>query len=168
VQYALWMRDLPPAHHERLIRWWQDDIEGTGRVPLLSTEEKPEVLRFAGGTDADLYLEWQQFLMRIIANAFDLPPFFVGLEHDVNRSTADAALRQAFSTAIVPTAKLFAEHITHDAIAKKLGWRDLKFVFTGLDAQDPRELAELHEILIRSGVMTVNEARVARGLQPLA
>ena len=168
VQYALWMRDLPPAHHERLIRWWQDDIEGTGRVPLLSTEEKPEVLRFAGGTDADLYLEWQQFLMRIIANAFDLPPFFVGLEHDVNRSTADAALRQAFSTAIVPTAKLFAEHITHDAIAKKLGWRDLKFVFTGLDAQDPRELAELHEILIRSGVMTVNEARTARGLQPLS
>ena len=168
VQYALWMRDLPPAHHERLIRWWQDDIEGTGRVPLLSTEEKPEVLRFAGGNDADLYLEWQQFLMRIIANAFDLPPFFVGLEHDVNRSTADAALRQAFSTAIVPTAKLFAEHITHDAIGKKLGWRDLKFVFTGLDAQDPRELAELHEILIRSGVMTVNEARAARGLQPLA
>jgi HK97 family phage portal protein len=168
VQYALWMRDLPPAHHERLIRWWQDDIEGTGRVPLLSTEEKPEVLRFAGGTDSDLYLEWQQFLMRIIANAFDLPPFFVGLEHDVNRSTADAALRQAFSTAIVPTAKLFAEHITHDAIAKKLGWRDLKFVFTGLDAQDPRELAELHEILIRSGVMTVNEARAARGLAPLA
>ena len=168
VQYALWMRDLPPAHHERLIRWWQDDIEGTGRVPLLSTEEKPEVLRFAGGTDADLYLEWQQFLMRIIANAFDLPPFFVGLEHDVNRSTADAALRQAFSTAIVPTAKLFAEHITHDAIGKKLGWRDLKFVFTGLDAQDPRELAELHEILIRSGVMTVNEARAARGLQPLS
>jgi hypothetical protein len=48
VQYALWLRDLPPTHHERLIRWWQDDIEGTGRVPLLSTEEKPEVLRFAG------------------------------------------------------------------------------------------------------------------------
>jgi HK97 family phage portal protein len=168
VQYALWMRDLPPVHHERLIRWWQDDIEGTGRVPLLSTEEKPEVLRFAGGTDADLYLEWQQFLMRIIANAFDLPPLFVGLEHDVNRSTADAALRQAFSTAIVPTAKLFAEYITHDVIAKRLGWRDLKFVFSGLEAQDPRELAELHEILIRSGVMTVNEVRAARGLQPVS
>jgi hypothetical protein len=29
-------------------------------------------------------------------------------------------------------------------------------------------LAELHEILIRSGVMTVNEARAARGLQPVA
>ena len=167
VQYALWLRDLAPSQHERLIRWWQDDIEGTGRVPLLSTEEKPEVLRFAGGTDGDLYLEWQQFLLRMIANAFDLPPFFLGLEHDVNRSTADAALRQAFSTAIVPTARLFAEHITRDAIGKKLGWHDLEFVFTDLEAEDPRDKAELHEILIRSGVLTVNEARAARGLAPI-
>ena len=36
VQYALWLQDLGPAQHERLIRWWQDEIEGTGRVPILS------------------------------------------------------------------------------------------------------------------------------------
>ena len=56
VQYALWLNEATPAQHERLIRWWQDEIEGTGRVPLLSTEQKPEVLRFAQGTDADLRL----------------------------------------------------------------------------------------------------------------
>ena len=48
-----------------MIRWWQDEIEGTGRVPLISTEQKPEVLRFAQGTDADLRLAWQEFLIRI-------------------------------------------------------------------------------------------------------
>ncbi|MGA7884431.1 MAG: phage portal protein, partial [Acidobacteriaceae bacterium] len=37
VQYALWLNETTPAQHERLIRWWQDEIEGTGRVPLLST-----------------------------------------------------------------------------------------------------------------------------------
>ena len=57
VQYALWLQDLTPEHHERLIRWWQDEIEGTGRVPILSVESKPEVLRFGGGTDADLRLQ---------------------------------------------------------------------------------------------------------------
>src|SRR5664280_437066 len=30
--------------------WWQDEIEGTGKVPILSVETKPEVLRFSGGT----------------------------------------------------------------------------------------------------------------------
>jgi hypothetical protein len=70
VQYALWLQDLTPAHHERLIRWWQDEIEGTGRVPILSAESKPEVLRFGAGTDADLRLAWQEFLLRIIADCF--------------------------------------------------------------------------------------------------
>ena len=65
VQYALWLQDLTPEHHERLIRWWQDEIEGTGKVPILSVESKPEVLRFGGGTDADLRLQWQEFLLRV-------------------------------------------------------------------------------------------------------
>jgi HK97 family phage portal protein len=167
VQYALWLKDLTPAHHERLIRWWQDEIEGTGKVPILSVENKPEVLRFGGGTDADLRLAWQEFLLRVMANAFDLPPQFLGVERDVNRSTATEMNDVAFQHAIVPTARLFAEHITRDAIAKKLGWHDLEFVFTELDAQNEMEQAQIDEILLRSGVMTVNEVRRMRGLAEL-
>jgi len=164
VQYALWLKDLSPAHHERLIRWWQDEIEGTGKVPILSVESKPEVLRFGGGTDADLRLAWQECLLRVIADAFDLPPQFLGLERDVNRSTAAEMNDVAFQHAIVPTARLFAEHITRDAIAKRLGWNDLEFVFTELDAKNEMEQAQIEEILLRNGVLTVNEVRRMRGL----
>jgi phage portal protein BeeE len=167
VQYALWLQDLGPAQHERLIHWWQDEIEGTGRVPILSVESKPEVLRFGQGTDSDLRLAWQEFLLRVIADAFDLPPFFLGVEHDVNRSTAAELSDLAFRQAIVPTARLFAEHLTRDAISKKLGWGDLEFVFTDVDAKNERDEAEIQEILLRSGVLTVNEVRRMRGLPPL-
>jgi len=168
VQYALWLQDLQPAQHERLIRWWQDEIEGTGRVPILSAESKPEVLRFGAGNDQDLRLAWQEFLIRLIAGAFDLPPLFLGLEHDVNRNTAAELMEQAFRTAIVPTARLLAEHLTRDAIVKRLGWTDLEFVFTDVDARDEREEAEIQEILLRSGVLTVNEVRRMRGLPELS
>jgi len=164
VQYALWLQGLTPAHHERLIRWWQDEIEGTGRVPIISAESKPEVLRFGAGTDADLRLAWQEFLMRIIADAFDLPAQFLGLEQDVNRSTAAEMSEMAFRSAIVPTARLLAEYLTRDAIGKKLGWTDLEFVFTDVDAQDEMQQAQIDEILLRNGVVTVNEVRRARGL----
>jgi phage portal protein BeeE len=164
VQYALWLQDLSPAHHERLIRWWQDEIEGTGRVPILSVESKPEVLRFGGGTDQDLRLGWQEFLLRVIADAFDLPPFFLGLESDVNRSTAGELSDQAFRSAVVPTARLFAEHLSRDAIAKKLGWTDLEFVFSDTEVRNELEEAQIQEILLRNGVLTVNEVRRMRGL----
>jgi hypothetical protein len=168
VEYALWLQGLTPEHHERLIRWWQDEIEGTGRVPILSVESKPEVLRFGGGTDADLRLQWQEFLLRVIADAFDLPPQSLGLERDVNRSTAAEMSDQAFQQAIVPTARLFAEYLTRGTISKKLGWNDLEFVFTDVDASgDEMEEAQIQAILLQNGVLTVNEVRRMRGLPAL-
>jgi hypothetical protein len=168
VQYALWLQDLTPEHHERLIRWWQDEIEGTGKVPILSVESKPEVLRFGGGTDADLRLQWQEFLLRVVASAFDLPPFYLGVERDVNRSTAGEMNDMAFRQAIVPTARLLAEQLTRGAIGKKLGWNDLEFVFAELDTTDPLEEAQIQQILLQNGVLTVNEVRRMRGLGEMA
>src|ERR1041384_4446781 len=167
VEYALWLQGLTPERHERLIRWWQDEIEGTGRVPILSVENKPEVLRFGGGTDAALRLAWQEFLIRVIADAFDIPPQLLGMERDVNRSTAVEMNDQAFRQAIVPTARMFAEHITRDAISKKLGWNDLEFVFTDTDVANEMEEAQIQEILLRNGVLTNNEVRRMRGLPEL-
>jgi phage portal protein BeeE len=167
VQYALWLNETTPAQHERLIRWWQDEIEGTGRVPLLSTEQKPEVLRFAQGTDADLRLNWQQFLIRMVGNAFSLPPVLLGLEQDVNRSTAESLLDEAFHSAIVPLARLIAEHFTRDLFAKRLGWPEFEFVFNDLDATDEMQEVQMQTALLAAGVLTVNEVRAMRGLAPI-
>ncbi len=167
VQYALWLDEATPQQHERLIRWWQDEVEGTGQVPILSSPSKPEVLRFAGGTDADLRLQWQEFLMRVIANAFDLPPMLLGVQSDVNRSTAAEFAEEAFQSAVVPLAKLIAEHITRDIFAKALGWDDIEFVFNDLVTRDAMEEAAIQTQLIGAGVLTVNEVRAQRGLPPL-
>jgi HK97 family phage portal protein len=167
VQYALWLNEATPEQHDRLIRWWQDEIEGTGRVPILSCEQKPEVLRFAGGTDADLRLQWQQFLIVLIANAFELPPMLLGLQADVNRSTASEMADEAFQSAIVPVAKLFAEHITRDLFAKKLGWREFEFLFNDLESRDEMEEVQIQTELLKAGVITIDEVREMRGLPPL-
>jgi len=167
AQYALWLNEATPTQHDRLIRWWQDEIEGTGRVPLLSTEQKPEVLRFAQGTDADLRLAWQEFLIRMVANAFGLPPLLLGLESDVNRSTAAELADEAFRGAISPMAHLLAEHITRDLFAKCIGWREFEFVFNDLNARDEETELAVQVQLLQAGVLTVDEVRAMRGLGPL-
>src|SRR5262249_22080724 len=155
AQYALWLNEATPAQHDRLIRWWQDEIEGTGRVPLLSTEQKPEVLRFAQGTDADMRLAWQEFLIRMVANAFGLPPLLLGLESDVNRATAAELADEAFRGAIEPLAKLIAQHITRDLFGKCIGWREFEFVFNDLSARDEETELAIQVQLLAAGVYTV-------------
>jgi len=167
AQYALWLNEATPAQHDRLIRWWQDEIEGTGRVPLLSSEQKPEVLRFAQGTDADMRLAWQEFLIRMVANAFGLPPLLLGLENDVNQSTASELTDEAFRCAISPLANLIAGHITRDLFAKCIGWREFEFVFNALEAKDELTEVTVQVQLLQAGVLTVNEVRAMRGLGPL-
>ena len=168
VQYALWLNEATPEQHDRLIRWWQDEIEGTGKVPILSCEQKPEVLRFAGGTDADLRIQWQEFLIRMIANAFDLPPMLLGLSSDVNRATASEFADEAFQSAIVPVAKLLAEQITRDLFAKRLGWREFEFVFNDLESRNEMEELQIQTGLLNAGVLSIDEVRQMRGLPPRA
>jgi phage portal protein BeeE len=168
AQYALWLNEATPTQHDRLIRWWQDEIEGTGRVPLISTQQKPEVLRFAQGTDADLRLAWQEFLIRMVANAFGLPPLMLGLEADVNQSTAAEMTDEAFRGAISPLAMLLAGHITRDLFGKCIGWREFEFVFNELNARDEETELAVQVQLLQAGVLTVNEVRAMRGLGPLS
>jgi phage portal protein BeeE len=137
-------------------------------VPLISTEQKPEVLRFAQGTDADLRLQWQQFLIRMVANAFGLPPLLLGLEGDVNRATAAELADEAFRGAIEPLAKLLAQHITRDVFGKCVGWREFEFVFNDLDGRDELTELSVQVELLKAGVLTVNEVRAMRGLGPLS
>jgi phage portal protein BeeE len=166
VQYALWLDETTPEQHDRLIRWWQDEIEGTGRVPVLSCEKKPEVLRFAGGTDADLRIAWQEFLIRMIGNAFDLPPMLLGLEADVNQSTAGEFADEAFQSAIVPVARLLAEHISRDLFGKCIGWPEFEFLFNDLEARDEQGELNIQIQLLNAGVLSVAEVRAMRGLPP--
>jgi hypothetical protein len=91
----------------------------------------------------------------------------LGLESDVNQSTAGEMADEAFQSAIVPVAKLIAEQITRDLFAKKLGWREFEFCFNDLESRDEMEELQIQTTLLQAGVLTVDEVRAMRGLGPI-
>jgi phage portal protein BeeE len=102
----------------------------------------------------------------MVANAFGLPPLLLGLESDVNRSTAAELADEAFRGAILPVAQLIAGHITRDLFAKCIGWREFEFVFNDLSARDESTELAVQVQLLQAGVLTVDEVRAMRGLAP--
>src|SRR5205809_3609419 len=79
VEYALWLQGITAEHHERLIGWWQDEIEGTGRIPILSFENKLKVLGSGGGTMEDWGLSCRRFWFGLFEDEFIWPRRALGL-----------------------------------------------------------------------------------------
>jgi hypothetical protein len=101
--------------------WWQNEVEGRGKMPIIGGPEDPEILALHGGKDEALYLKYQEFLAREIAVAFDLSPQNLGVEADVNRNTSEVAEDRDWDHAIKPWAHLYQSYINRKAIRGRLG-----------------------------------------------
>ena len=145
--------------------YWTNEIEGQGKMPILSGEGIAAVKLTADGDEA-LYLKWQEFLKSEIATAFDISPQNLGVERDVNRNTAEVAESRDWDHAIKPWAGLLASHINRDAIEGRLGFSQVEFRFLGLDREDEKREAEIHAIYIKNNVYTPNEVRSRLGEPP--
>ena len=156
--------------------WWRNDIEGQGGTPFFGTpgtgsaegkSRGPSVMRLYPEGDSGLYLEYQRFLQREIAAAFDLSPQNLGLEADVNRNTSEVAEDRDWDQAIKPTANGVAKGLTRHCIQRRLGFSQLKFKFVGLDREDEAATADIYGTYYEHNAITPNQQREKLGLEPL-
>ena len=144
--------------------YFRDEVEGRGVTPIIGGNGKPEVLKLHTGGDDGLYLKYQEFIIREVATAFGLSPQNLGIEADVNRSTAEVAADRDWDNTIIPLAELVGSYITREVLHAKLGWYQLDFVFNGLYRQDEESTAKIYETYYKNNMITPNEQREKLGL----
>ena len=154
--------------------FWRDEVEGQGMMPIWGMQSVgadgkargPAVLRLYPEGDAGLYLKYQEFLKTEIALAFDLAPQEMGVERDVNRSTADVGADRTRDQAVKPLASSIASHLTRHALHRGLGFSSLRFKYLGLDEEDELNLAEVYKLEYQNNSCSPNEYRERRGMAP--
>ncbi len=153
---------------QTLRTWWRNEVEGQGQAPIVGQSEKDgiQVHKLRGSDDKALYLEYQEFLIREIAAAFDLSPQNLGLEADVNRNTSETAEDRDWDQAIKPMADLLAAHFNRDCIAGLLGFSQIEFRWKGLDREDEKATADIFAVYYENNTITPNEQREKLGMQP--
>ena len=145
--------------------YWRDQIEGYGQVPVWGGGENPQVMKLTDGQENDIYLKWQEMLIRIIATSFGLSAMAMGIERDVNRSTAGSMQTEDWSN-IKPVMSLVEDYITRKFIWKALGYRDLEFRFTTRDSDEKRQ-ADVLRLRWEADSITVNEQREVYDYDPI-
>ena len=149
------------------IKGWQkywDDILAGNLSERRRTRFIPGGMEYYPTKVVDLKDEFDDWLARVICFAFSVPP--TAFTKQVNRATAETAKEAAEQEGLAPTlnwVKRFMDRI----LAQDFNAPDLEFQWKTDEAQDPLEQAQVDKILVSSGIITINEARSNRGLDPL-
>lgn len=146
-----------PDQVRRFQHYWQNEVEGYGSVPLLGGGKSPSVLHMGGAGEDPLWLKWQEWLTRVVAMSFGISPMRLGLERDINRSTAEAQTAGDWET-VAPVANAIKDYITHWLLWRRLGWTDLEFGWQ-VKIADELQLASVIEKQWNSDNITVDEMR---------
>jgi Phage portal protein. len=139
--------------------YWENEVMGRGINPIIGGEN-PSVLDLGATDDKALFLEWQRFLIEIVAIAFDISPKKLGQTKDVNRSTADSEDEDTEST-IQTIAENIVEHINNhiiDGIFKMGGLIEFKFHYA-TSLKDQKTKADIDAIYLDRMVITPDETR---------
>lgn len=167
--------DVPQEDVAAFRTYWQNEIEGMGKVPIVGFPGAPGDAKSRGiginrlypEGDSGLFLKYQEFLIRVIASAFDLSPQNLSVEADVNRNTSEVANDRDWNHAIKPMADLISSHLNREVIQGALGFHQIEFRWKGLDREDEMATAEIAEKYYRCSVLTPNEIREKIGKEKL-
>lgn len=161
-----WEQPQTDSAYQIVRRHIQNELEGQAKISIIGGMKKPEVIEVQPTVEADLLLNWQEMLIRMIANAFDMSAMALGIEHDVNRAVGEVLDDKDFRSAVVPKAKKLQEALTRKVLHNKLNWYDLEFVFLNLDDPDAQTKMDMFTRMYSTNSMTPNEIRRRMGMQP--
>ena len=155
-------------------RLWENELKGRGTPGFLGGwEGEPKAIQLKSKDDAGLYLKYQEMLVRTLAYAFDLKPQDLGLERDLNRSTAEVSQDQSVRESAYPFAKLIAAKMNQRVlpriarIVNDPTILELEFFWINIDPSDDSVQSQIFERYGRINVMMIDEIRSELNLEPL-
>lgn len=113
--------------------------------------------------ETELFGKAEEWLARVVCFAFSISPQpFLQM---MNRATADGAQREAAATGLAPI-QTWVKDLIDEILAEDLDAEDYEFVWRGDDELDPVKRQQITSDDVKSGLLTVNEGRVANGREP--
>lgn len=153
------------------VREFQDDFDErlAGNLP---TRRRLIFIPNAGGQGAvqftkepPLSNDLDEWLARIVCWAFSLSP--QALIRQMNRATAETAKEQAEEEGIAPLLNWIASLI-NSLVRKYFGYDDVEFAWGERKDENKLEQAQINQIYVQAGILSVDEVRESLGKPALA
>lgn len=146
-------------------KYFREEIYGTGELPIVGGSEGITTHQLTAINDEGLYLQWQHFLITIIAYTFGLDPKRFNEGAQTDRSTIDEQKENINDEAIKPLAHLFEEGFNKKVIGR-VGLGDrlvFEFIYEDTEARKT-EKAKRIVLLHDDDLLTINQSLEMLGL----
>lgn len=146
-------------------KYFEEEIYGTGKIPIVGGSDGIQTHQLTAINDEGLYLQWQHFLITIIAYTFGIDPKRFNEGSQTDRSTVDEQKENIIDEAIKPLAKVIEENINKKVIYRLGLGQKLVFRYVFED-NETRKMAKTTRItkIFDADLVTRNEARELLGL----
>ena len=148
------------AHFDALL---SGQLTLKSKVRFVPGGMKPFEIKNAAGEN--LWSQRDELLVRLCCYAFSVSP--TAFVHQTNRATANASAEAAAQEGEYPLMSWWKDDIMDTIIQEKFGYEDIEFVFLPRAEADQTKQAEIHQVRLHDGVMTINEVREELGLEPV-
>jgi len=143
--------------------WLDTKLSGQAgeRARLIWT---PAGAQYQALKDPPLKDDFDEWLARIVAFAFSLPP--TPFVRQMNRATAGEDQERSLEEGLAPL-KLWVKRLVDEVNECEFGVTDLEFAWADAPEIDPLLQSEIDDRALKNGTATVNEVRARRGEAPV-
>ncbi len=137
--------------------YWETEVAGSGKMPIF--RGKMNKITLAAQSNEDLYLQYCEYLLKMIAAAFDISHRDFNITDHDNRATANVSANTTFQDAVLPYANLIKEIINTEILGHFEELRGYRFEYNDTEPRNENEEASRVSDLFEKGIYTLNEAR---------
>lgn len=163
-EYILVLKGANQEDVDAFRAYWESEVEGSGKIPILGGEGV-QVEKMGARNDDELYLRYTEYILKIVAVAFDLSNRDYGItEHD-NRATAGVSADTVFQDAVLPMGLAIREHLEIEVI--DYYFPGFRLEITDTEPRSQEQEATTATALFKERVISRNEARMRAGHEAL-
>ena len=164
-------RDLTSAQADSLRQRWEKAFKNPDRAHSVAVLDRSAEIKSIALSQRDMeFIEAQRFTKEEICGVYGVPPVLIG---DLGRATFNnfrLAKASFWDETLIPEMQLIESEI-NETLIPLLGGKGLSVRFDLSEVSslrdDANSKARRHQLLVQSGILTINEVREQEGLAPV-
>lgn len=162
-----YLLDIGPVSQDELTQFrefFEIEVLQRRQTPIVGSKEGGRgitVVKMGAASDGQLYLQYYEKLLRIIALAFKLTARDYNEDSHDNRATAGIAADSTFQDAIYPMASTIIKALQRNIVGYY--YPGYSLTLADIEPRDQLKEAETAKTLFEAGIITKNEARSSTG-----